>query len=102
MGGKLPWGGTGIYIQSYTFYGDMPCKPDSAAASKGFKGKGKDWEVGRLPRALKGREFKTTTLCKYTSMYIRYNPGGLISIIPVIRRPVKLFLNFLCLYENKL
>ena len=77
MGGKLPWGGTGIYIQSYTFYGDMPCKPDSAAASKGFKGKGKDWEVGRLPRALKGREFKTTTLCKYTSMYICYNPGGL-------------------------
>jgi hypothetical protein len=52
--GKLPWGGTGIYIQSYTFYGDMPCKPDSAAALKGFKGKGKDWEVGRLPKALKG------------------------------------------------
>ena len=37
-GGKLPWGGTGIYIQSYTFYGDMPCKPDSAAALKALKG----------------------------------------------------------------
>jgi len=30
--GKWPWGGTGIYTQSYTFYGDMPCKPDCAAA----------------------------------------------------------------------
>ena len=37
--GKLPWGGTGIYIQSYTFYGDMPCKPDSAAALKALKGR---------------------------------------------------------------
>ena len=36
--GKLPRGGTGIYIQSYTFYGDMPCKPDSAAALKALKG----------------------------------------------------------------
>ena len=36
--GKLPWGGTGIYIQSYTFYEDMPCKPDCAAASKALKG----------------------------------------------------------------
>jgi len=55
--GKLPWGGTGIYIQSYTFFGDMPCKPDSAAALKGFKGKGKGWEVGRPPRSLKGVGF---------------------------------------------
>ena len=37
--GKLPWGGTGIYIQSYTFYGDIPCKPDSAAALKALKGR---------------------------------------------------------------
>jgi len=39
--GKLPWGGTGIYIQSYTFYEDMPCKPDSAAAEKALKGRAK-------------------------------------------------------------
>ena len=83
--GKLPWGGTGIYIQSHTFYGDMPCKPDSAAALKGFKGKGKGWEVGRLPKALKGvgvyklRDMRC--ISTYISMnlnlyYICYNPGG--------------------------
>ena len=73
--GKLPWGGTGIYIQSYTFYGDMPCKPDSAAALKALKGRGKAWEVGRLPRALKG-----AIGVQYT---YAITPLGLISIIPV-------------------
>jgi len=35
-GGQAAMGGY-WYIQSYTFYGDMPCKPDSAAALKALK-----------------------------------------------------------------
>ena len=36
--GKLPWGVLGIYIQSYTFWKGIGCKPDSAAALKALKG----------------------------------------------------------------
>ena len=68
----------------------MPCKPDSAAALKALKGRGKAWEVGRLPRALKG-----AIGVQYT---YAITPLGLISIIPVEWASVKFYFIYLQVY----
>ena len=94
-------------MHSYTFYGEMRCKPDRAAASKGFKGKGKVLDDSAASKGFKGKRGgvqRKVHLIRLISnahpppVSIYITPVGLISIIDLKSAFVKFFSQVFPLY----